>query len=545
MTSRILQIHPDDNLIVALETLDKGTLIEFNGASIELLDEIPAKHKFSLVDFVAGEHATMYGVTVGKALNEIKSGTRITVNNLVHDSDAFSDRSGEYTWNPPNVDSWKTKTFKGFLRPDGRAGTANHWLVIPLVFCENRNVSLLRDTLQDVLGYDRCHDYKNFAQGLAGAYAQGSDPTTVKLGSSEVANTRLFPNVDGVKFLLHDGGCGGTRTDSDTLCQLLAGYINHPNVAGATVFSLGCQNAQVSILQEEIKKVNPNFDKPLIVLEQQKEESEEVLIEKALRNTFAGLAQANQARRSDVPISKLCFGVECGGSDGFSGISANPLMGRVIDRLVAVGGTGILSEFPELCGVEQQIVNRCVSDDLVERFTGLIKAYKASAAKVGASFDMNPSPGNIKDGLITDAMKSCGASLKGGSAPIQGVYDYPQVVTTSGLNLLCTPGNDVESTTALAGAGAHLILFSTGLGTPTGNPIIPVIKVSSNTVLSKRLNDIIDFNAGDIIDGIKSLDELAEELLALCIETCSGDYQTKCQRLGQDDFLPWKRGISL
>ena len=545
MTSKILKIHPKDNLIVALKTLSKGDLIDVDGVEIELLDEIPAKHKFSLIDFSEGEHATMYGVTVGKALKPISKGARITVDNLVHDSDAFSDRSGDYQWEAPNVDSWKTKTFKGFERSDGRAGTANHWLVIPLVFCENRNVSILRDTLQDVLGYDRCHDYKAFAQDLAVAYAADQDPTRVKLGSSQKAKNRLFPNVDGVKFLLHDGGCGGTRTDSDTLCKLLAGYIDHPNVAGATVFSLGCQNAQVSILQDEIKKVNPNFDKPLIVLEQQKTESEEALIEKALRHTFAGLAKANQAERTDQALSKLCFGVECGGSDGFSGISANPLMGRVIDRLVALGGTGILSEFPELCGVEQQIVNRCVSDDLAERFTGLIKAYKASAAKVGASFDMNPSPGNIKDGLITDAMKSCGASLKGGSAPIQGVYDYPEVVKGKGLNLLCTPGNDVESTTALAGSGAHLILFSTGLGTPTGNPIIPVIKVSSNTVLSKRLEDIIDFNAGDIIDGKKSLDDLAEELLALCVEACSGDYETKSQRLGQDDFLPWKRGVSL
>ncbi|NQZ56155.1 MAG: altronate dehydratase [Lentisphaeraceae bacterium] len=545
MTKNILQIHPDDNLIVALETLPAGESIDVNGETVTLLEEIPGKHKFALNDFATGEHVTMYGVTVGKTSADIKSGARITTENLKHDSDSFSDRQGNYQWDAPNVDKWKSRTFEGFLRPDGRVGTNNYWLVIPLVFCENRNVSLMRETVQDVLGYGRCQDYRNFAQGLAQAYNEETNPQDVPLTRTAAAEDRLFPNVDGVKFLLHDGGCGGMRSDAETLCQLLAGYIDHPNVAGATIFSLGCQNAQVSLLQEEINKVNPNFDKPLIVLEQQKIGSEEEVMERALRETFAELAAANKFERSSQPLSHLTFGVECGGSDGFSGISANPLMGRVIDRLIALGGNGILAEFPELCGVEQQIVNRCANDELAERFTSLIKAYKRSAADVGASFDMNPSPGNIKDGLITDAMKSCGASLKGGSAPINGVYDYPEVVRGKGLNLLCTPGNDVESTTALAGSGAHLILFSTGLGTPTGNPIIPVIKVSSTNVLKRRMDDIIDFSSGDIITGEKGLDELAEELLALCVDACSGSYESKSQILGQDDFLPWKRGISL
>jgi altronate hydrolase len=237
--------------------------------------------------------------------------------------------------------------------------------------------------------------------------------------------------------------------------------------------------------------------------------------------------------------------LECGGSDGFSGISANPSVGHASDLLVALGGASMLSEFPELCGVEQELINRCVTNESAERFIKIMRAYARAAEEVGSGFDMNPSPGNIKDGLITDAMKSAGAAKKGGTSPVTDVIDYGEYVTKPGLNLLCTPGNDVESTTAMAGSGATIMLFTTGLGTPTGNPIAPVIKVSSNTKLAERMPDIIDIETGAVIRGEKTIEEMADEMLEFIIRVASGEVQTKAKLLNQNDCIPWRRGVSL
>ena len=340
-------------------------------------------------------------------------------------------------------------------------------------------------------------------------------------------------------------GCGGTRLDSEALCGLLAGYITHPNVAGATVLSLGCQHAQVSILQAEITKRDPAFNKPLVILEQQKLGTEYNLLQQALKQTFAGLIEANNTSRQPAPLSKLCIGLECGGSDGFSGISANPALGYVSDMLVALDGSVILSEFPELCGVEQELSNRCADDQTANRFMDLMITYNKKAESDGSGFYANPSPGNIKDGLITDAIKSAGAAKKGGTSPITAVLDYPEKVTAKGLNLLCTPGSDVESTTAEVGSGANIVLFTTGLGTPTGNPITPVIKLSSNTALFERMPDIIDINCGTIIEGKETIRQAGERILNFIIKVASGELETKAAQLGQDDFIPWKRGVSL
>ena len=367
----------------------------------------------------------------------------------------------------------------------------------------------------------------------------------VTLEKNEGNTERPFPNVDGVQFIRHSLGCGGDRGDAQSLCGLLAGYICHPNVAGATVLSLGCQNAEVRMLEEEIAKRQAPLQKPLHIFEQQRYGTEESMLKDAIRLTIEGLAEANTHTRSPQPLSALRVGVECGASDGFSGISANPTIGQCIDLLVSVGGSGILSEFPELCGVEADIIHRCVDRSCADRFVQLIRAYEAHAAQVGVRFDMNPSPGNIRDGLITDAIKSAGAAKKGGTSPVVQVLDYPEQTTGHGLHLLNTPGNDVESCTALVGAGAQLILFSTGLGTPTGNPIAPVIKVSSNSTIAERMHDIIDFDTGSIISGENDLETLGNDLLALCQETASGRYISKAQRLGQQDFQAWKRGVSL
>jgi altronate hydrolase len=355
----------------------------------------------------------------------------------------------------------------------------------------------------------------------------------------------VFRNVDGIKFLVHEGGCGGTREDAANLCALLAGYIHHPNVAGATVLSLGCQHSQVSILQEEIKRRDAHFTKPLLIFEQQKSASEAAMMSQAIRETFLGLVEADKSRRKPAPLSQLCVGLKCGGSDGFSGLSANPAIGHVADLLAVLGGRGILSEFPELCGVEQELINRCVSRDVSTRFMKLMSDYAARAKAVRSGFEMNPSPGNIRDGLLTDAMKSAGAAKKGGTSPVMGVLDYPEYSSATGLNLQCTPGNDVECVTAQVGAGANVVLFTTGLGTPTGNPIVPVIKLSTNSDLARRMPDIIDIDTGSIISGESTIEQMGEHILKQVIQVASGQIHTKAEHLSQDDFIPWKRGVSL
>lgn len=546
-----LKIHPQDNVLVALKDLPEGTIIRCDGRVIVLRQEVKAKHKFTLYALSKDAEVYMYGVVVGKVNEFLEEGSLLTVDNLRHATGGFHMTDRKLEWQKPDVTRFKDATFLGYHRSNGQVGTANYWLVIPLVFCENRNVHTLKEALEEKLGYAvQSKDYSYEVDLLIEKYKKGATvEELLQIDFSgekrKIKSNKLFENVDGIKFLTHEFGCGGTRQDSDALCGLLAGYITHPNVAGATVLSLGCQHAQVSILRAEIEKRDPHFDKPLYIFEQQQEGTEGLLMQKALKATFCGLVFANNQVRQPAPLSKLCIGLECGGSDGFSGISANPAVGLVSDIVVALGGSVILSEFPELCGVEQELSERCVDENTAKKFIQLMKSYNKQAEDVGSGFYMNPSPGNIRDGLITDAIKSAGAAKKGGTSPIVHVADYPELANRQGLNLLCTPGNDVESTTAEVAAGANVVLFTTGLGTPTGNPITPVIKVSSNTATYQRMQDIIDINCGTIIDGEESLEEAAYRILDYVIAVASGKETPKSVLLGQNDFIPWRRGVSL
>ncbi len=549
MSQKILKVHPGDNLIVALSDLKSGETVAYEGQEIILVDDIAAKHKFAENDFKAGDEIIMYGVLVGKAQQDIPKGSWINVFNVKHAASPYQLGERKTDWNSPDVGNLESLTFDGFYRKNGEVGTANYWIVLPLVFCENRNLEIMKAALVEDLGYGKKARFQGQTKQLIDLYKSGKSAAEILNNSFDVeANTdlkeRLFPNIDGVKFLSHSMGCGGTRQDAQALCGLLAGYISHPNVAGATVLSLGCQNAQYSMLQEELQKRNCN-DKPVIFLEQQKVGTEEAMISQAITQTFAGLVDANKIERKPAPLSKLVLGLECGGSDGFSGISANPAIGYTSDLLVSLGGTVVLSEFPELCGVEQELSDRCVKDDLAEKFIDLMRRYAERAEQAGSGFDMNPSPGNIKDGLITDAIKSAGAAKKGGTSPITDVLDYPEKVKIPGLNLLCTPGNDVESTTAEVGSGCNIVLFTTGLGTPTGNPIAPVIKLSSNTKMAEKMADIIDINTGSIIEGTETIEEAGDRILKYVIDVASGKVVCKAVQNQQDDFIPWKRGVSL
>ncbi|MFZ5999993.1 MAG: UxaA family hydrolase, partial [Bacteroidota bacterium] len=507
MAEKFLKIHPSDNVLVALTSLKAGEKITTHVGEVTLLRDIPPKHKFLETPLNTNDEIVMYGVTVGRALMPLPKGEAITTQNVKHKSAVYSGRSENFSWKAPDVSRWKNKTFDGFHRADGQVGTANYWIVIPMVFCENRNVDIIRQAFEEELGFASPNQYKNLVKELVSIYRSGNEAELTSKEfkiKEENSGSKLFKNIDGIKFLTHEGGCGGTRKDAEALCHLFAGYIHNPNVAGATILSLGCQNAQTEIVLKQLEKLNAQ--KPLVILEQQKEGTEQQLLAKAIQQTFQALIAADKNERKPAPLSKLVVGLECGGSDGFSGISANPAVGHASDLVVALGGTTILSEFPELCGVEQELINRTVDDPTANRFIELMRAYSNAAVAVGSGFDMNPSPGNIKDGLITDAMKSAGAAKKGGTSPVADVLDYVEYVRRPGLNLLCTPGNDVESTTAMAGSGSNIMLFTTGLGTPTGNPITPVIKVSSNTALAKKMPDIIDLDSGSVIAGEKTIE---------------------------------------
>ena len=549
MNAKVLKLDSRDNVLIALEDLAPEERVPFGSQTYTVATRIPAKHKFATHDLPAGGDVVMYGVLVGKAMQPIRQGELLTIRNVHHEAAGFHEKTEEFRWTPPDVARWKDRAFQGYARSDGQVGTRNYWLVVPLVFCENRNIAVLKQSFEEELGFAAPQIYRRQVAALAKLYREGK---TDELKSSLLPGndagpqrSRLFENIDGVKFLLHEGGCGGTREDSNNLCGLIAGYIHHPNVAGATILSLGCQHAQVGILREEVRKRDPRFDKPMVVLEQQQSGSELSMLTEAIRRTFLGLLEANKFRRTTAPLSHLCVGLKCGGSDGFSGISANPAIGHTADLLAGLGGRTILSEFPELCGVEQELINRSTRKEVAGRFADLMKSYGARAKAVGSGFEMNPSPGNMRDGLLTDAMKSAGAAKKGGNSPVTAVIDYPEYSTEPGLNLQCTPGNDVECVTAQVGAGANLVLFTTGLGTPTGNPIAPVVKLSTNSTLAERMQDIIDVDTGPIISGRSTIEQMGETILEFVIRVASGDVRTKAELKGQEDFIPWKRGVSL
>ena len=375
---KILRIDPKDNVVVALTPLPAGEAITFLGEQYVPPAEIPAKQKFAMRDLAVGDEIIMYGGVVGLVRQAIPRAGLLSTRNVQHDASGFGPKVGNYVWSPPLVSGWSSRTFDGYHRADGQVGTRNYWLVIPLVFCENRNVEALRDAFEEELGYGRPKLYRQQVRQLIAQLNQGA-PATERDDLASDRPEQVFPNVDGVRFLVHEGGCGGTRQDSKALCGLLAGYIHHPNVAGATVLSLGCQNAQPAILMDALRQRDPNMHKPVLMFEQQQSGLESAMLSQAIQATFAGLVEANRLTRKPAPLSKLTVALKCGGSDGFSGISANPALGHVSDMLAALGAKSILSEFPELCGMEQTLINRCVDDSQADRFIQLMRDYAASA----------------------------------------------------------------------------------------------------------------------------------------------------------------------
>ena len=492
-----LLIHADDTVAVALRTLVAGEEIELGGMRVRARDEIAAGHKVALRAIAAGDAVVKYGFPIGEAMTAIAPGE------WVHSHNLRTRLAGveRYVYEPagsPNVPAPLPATFEGYRRADGRVGTRNDVWILNTVGCVNF-----------------------VAEGIARS-----------------AGARTGGAVDGVHAFGHPFGCSQLGDDLSHTQAVLAGLLRNPNAGGVLVLGLGCENNQMDALLAragDVDRTRIRFFNSQDVADERESGASAVaeLMERMARD-----------RRETVPASALMLGHKCGGSDGFSGISANPLLGRVADRLTALGGGVLLTEVPEMFGAEQLLMNRAETPELFHRFAGMIDDFKAYFLRHGQTIHENPSPGNRAGGITTLEEKSLGAIQKGGQSTVRGVVRYGEQAPASGLTVVEAPGNDGVSSTAMVASGATLLLFTTGRGTPLGFPV-PTIKVSSNSDIAARKPHWIDFNAGAVLNGTRAMDALADELFTYVLDVASGRRQTNNERHGYREIAIWKDGVTL
>lgn len=491
--SCILQIDPHDNVAVALEPLTAGTVVETGSQRVMLCADIPQGHKVALEDIPCGAPVVKYGYPIGHACADIARGQWVHTHNLATSLNGESVTESRIM--PSGKESGTSAAFRGFRRKGG-VGIRNEIWIIPTVGCVN-----------------------NVAQALA-----------------DLAQPLISGSVDGVYAWPHPYGCSQTGQDQAHTRQILCDLICHPNAGGVLVLGLGCENSNIEELQ---KLLHPWDPERVAFLECQSVEDELADGERLLRQLieFAG-----RDERCDIPVRELIIGLKCGGSDGLSGITANPLVGRVSDRLVDMGASALLAEIPEMFGAEEIMFRRCANADVQQKLPAMVSDFKSYFVRHGEKVYENPSPGNKAGGITTLEEKSLGCVQKGGRTPVQDVLLYGQRVHTRGLTVLQTPGNDLVSTTALAAAGAHIVLFTTGRGTPFSGPV-PTLKIATNTALAQHKPRWIDFNAGTLTQGA-SWDDATEALVELLLATASGA-PTCSERLGCREIAIWKDGVTL
>ena len=493
-----IKINENDNVVVALNTIPQGesVTVEVQGVSksVTALEEIPAGHKMALCDIPEGGQVIKYGYRIGNAKEPVKEGAWIHVHNL---KTALGDLL-EYTYEPVAVEEKRTEdvTFMGFNRPDGKVGVRNEIWVIPTVGCVN-----------------------NVATAIA-----------------KQANAFVKGSVEEVIAFPHPYGCSQMGDDQEHTRKVLADLINHPNAGGVLVLGLGCENSNIDVLKPYIGDYDENRVKFLVSQEVEDETAEAVEIIKGLIDYAAGF------EREPISASKLVIGMKCGGSDGLSGITANPLVGRFSDLLISKGGTTILTEVPEMFGAETILMNRCANEELFHQTVDLINDFKNYFKSHNQTIYENPSPGNKKGGISTLEDKSLGCTQKSGSALVKGVLQYGETVKTPGLNLLSAPGNDLVAATALAAAGAHIVLFTTGRGTPFASPV-PTMKISTNSRLAGKKSNWIDFNAGVLAEEGDFTEE-TQKLFDYVIEVASGK-KVCSEAAGFHDMAIFKQGVTL
>ncbi len=490
-----IRIHPKDNVAVALRPIPKGTAFPIAGGAVTSITDIPQGHKMALAPVAVGESVVKYGFPIGHATAPIAPGDHVHTHNMA------TNLSGEqeYTYHPQlhYPEPQAPGVFQGYRRADGRAATRNEIWIIPTVGCVNDVAKALVRENQDL----------------------------------------VTGSIDGLYTFPHPFGCSQTGHDHAQTRKLLAALARHPNAGAVLVLSLGCENLTHEQFLAELGPYDPERIQFLTCqrVEDELEAGRELLKKCA--------AYASRFHRVPIPASELVVGMKCGGSDGLSGITANPVVGRFSDLLVAQGGSTVLTEVPEMFGAEGFLMDRCASEEVFHKAVEMINGFKSYFISHNEVVYDNPSPGNKQGGITTLEDKSCGCVQKGGSAPIMDVIGYGDPVVTKGLNMLYGPGNDLVSATALTAAGAHLILFTTGRGTPFGAPA-PTMKLATNTPLAVKKAGWIDFNAGVVADGKRTLDEAARDLMALVLEVASGR-QTKAEQKGFREISIFKDGVVL
>lgn len=492
--AKFIKIHENDNVAVALETIAQGETITVDDVTVTTVNEIPAGHKFALKDLPVGTPVVKYGFKIGNTTADVKAGEWIHTHNLKTGLGDLLD----YSYEPklPEEKFTEDVTFMGYNRENGKVGVRNEIWVIPTVGCVN-----------------------NIASKIA-----------------ELSKGLVRENIEAVCAFPHPYGCSQMGDDQEHTRQILADLIKHPNAGGVLILGLGCENSNIDILKEYIGEYNPNRVKFLVCQESDNE------IEEALKLLSELAEYAGNFQREPISCSELVIGMKCGGSDGLSGITANPTVGAFSDLLISKGGTTILTEVPEMFGAETQLMNRCADEQLFEQTVSLINDFKEYFKRHNQTIYENPSPGNKKGGISTLEDKSMGCTQKSGTAPVTGVLAYGEPVKVKGLNLLSAPGNDLVAATALAASGAHIVLFTTGRGTPFASPV-PTVKISTNNALFEKKNNWIDFNCGTLVEG-DTLYELRDKFFDYVVSVASGE-QVKSEKAGFHDMAIFKQGVTL
>ncbi|QJR81120.1 altronate dehydratase [Alteromonas pelagimontana] len=492
--TKVIQVHPNDNVGVSTLALEAGTTIESLG--VTLLSEIPAGHKIALTDLAQGDKVVKYGFPIGYVTEAVKAGEHIHSHNLKtllsgQEEYVYAPQKQDALQNPPSDQA----SFMGYRRENGTVGIRNQVWIINTVGCVNR--------------------------------------TAERIASE--CERRFSKECDGFRAFTHPFGCSQLGDDLNDTRAILAALASHPNAGAVLIVGLGCENNQLSSMLESV-------DKPANRIRYFNSQDVVDEIEEGISMVHEMLDVLSTDKREPIPASELVLGMKCGGSDAFSGITANPLVGRMTDLITQSGGTAILTETPEMFGAEQLLMNRAINEDVFKGIVKLVNDFKQYFLDHKQPVYENPSPGNKAGGLTTLEEKSLGAVQKGGQATVTSVLQYGQPVSTKGLSLLQAPGNDAVSATALAASGAHIVLFTTGRGTPLGFPV-PTIKISSNPRIAKQKPHWIDFNAGQVLQGV-DIDDCAAQLYQLCLSTASG--QLTCnEKNGSHEIAIWKRGVTL
>ncbi|WP_160724532.1 UxaA family hydrolase [Bacillus sp. USDA818B3_A] len=500
--SKVVQLNSKDDVVISLQVIRKGETIQIHTdekdvINITIQEDIPKGHKILVHPVKEGEDILKFGYSIGKAKRDISVGEWVHTHNLGTGLKGILD----YTYQPINqVDMLKESehTFQGYVRENGEAGIRNEIWIINTVGCINKTCELL-----------------------------------AKMGNESFKDR----GIDGIYHFPHPFGCSQLGDDLSNTQKLLASLVHHPNAAGVLVVGLGCENNQIELFKEVIGEYSPNRIK---FMKSQEVEDE---LESGLNLIEELVEYAEQFKRQPVPVSKLKVGLKCGGSDGFSGITANPLVGAVSDLIVADGGTTILTEVPEMFGAETILMNRAENDEVFESIVHLVNDFKQYFIRHNQEIYENPSPGNKAGGISTLEEKSLGCTQKGGHAVVVDVSSYGERVVKPGLNLINAPGNDLVSVTALAAAGAHIVLFTTGRGTPFGGPV-PTVKIATNSDLASRKKNWIDYNAGQLIEG-KTMDELKDDLFQYILDLASGEKKTNNEKFGFKEISIFKDGVIL